>query len=69
MLVHVQCRVSQGSLPLLAHLLQQVLVVLLQALQAVSLLSHLLLGIYQLLLVGLCLQPASSHLLHLQWTM
>lgn len=65
MLVQVQGPALQGSLALLAHLVQQLLVLLLQPLQAVLLLLQLLLSAYQLLLVGLALQPGLPQLLDL----
>ena len=57
MLVHLHSRLGQGPVAVLAHLLQQLLMLLLQALQAVSLLGQLLLGLACLLLVSLPLQP------------
>lgn len=68
MLVQVEGCALQGGLALLAGLVQQLLVLLLQALQAECLLSDLLLGPCQLLLVALPLQPTLPQLLHLHAT-
>ena len=59
------CRLSQGLLAVPTHLLQQLLVLLPQPLQGEAVLADLLLGLTQLLLVGLGLQSGLPHLLYL----
>ena len=66
MLLHLRSRLVHHLLPLRTHLLQQLLVLLPCQLQGLLLLTQLLLGLCQALLMALCLQPGPPYFFYLQ---
>lgn len=65
MLLHPDGRLCHCPLPLLTHLLKQLLVLLPQLVQSMLLMPRLVLALCQLLLQGFTLQPGLTQLFHL----
>lgn len=65
MLLHLEGRLCRRPLPLLTHLLKQLLVLLPQLLQSMLCMPRLLLALCQPLLQGFTRQPGLTQLFHL----